>query len=380
MGMDFIVQFVSFFVIQTDDDKRYKHYQTLDGYDYEESELKTFLDGEFARIVKRKAERNPTSENVPTKIGRFTVEPGYELDSNPNYNLFRRLRTADTKERFLDYTDELVRAYLDTSAVRGGALIMIRAKWNQISDDPFLFLLKCDFEPKIARIADEKSLIAQVEMAISARNIKSIQYPHLPEDGAVDEWELKIHQASHARYFEDFLKYISYEKTMPEVLSEHVMDMVGRYIEEKFPETAVASDELQARERQLETEKFEIWAGKDKRDLQEQWTHEQVVEAANFIVEQKPDLELRFRLNDVMIKGLMSDYGTNVHLARVGDRYAVLILGEAFQFERGVSPVELLQPDELEHVLQRLADESSQPRAVGGTGGVRLERDDNVPY
>jgi hypothetical protein len=209
MSMDFIVQYASFFVIQTDGDKRYKHYQTLDGDDYEESELKSFLDGEFARIVKRKAERNPVTENVPTKIGRFQVEPGYELDSNPNYNLFRRLRTAESKERFLDYTDELVREYLDTSAVRGGALILVRAKWNQISDDPFLFLLKCDFEPKIARIADEKSLIAQVEMAISARNIKSIQYPHLPEDGAPDEWELKIHQASHARYFEDFLKYVS---------------------------------------------------------------------------------------------------------------------------------------------------------------------------
>lgn len=376
MSMDFFVQYVSFFVIQTDDDKRYKHYQTLDGEDYEESELKSFLDGEFARIVKRKAERNPLSENVPTKIGRFTVEPGYELDSNPNYNLFRRLRMAESKERFLDCTDELVREYLNTSSVRGGALIVIRAKWNQISDDPFLFVLKCDFEPKIARIADEKSLIAQVEMAISARNIKSIQYPHLPEDGAADEWELKIHQASHARYFEDFLKYVSYEKTMPEVLNEQVMDMVGRYIEEKFPETAVASSEEQAKERQIEAERFEIWATSDKRELQEQWTHEQVAEAAGLIALQKPDLELRFKLDDVTIKGMMSDYGTNVNLARVGDRYAVLIIGDAFQFERGVSPVELLQPEELEHVLLRLANDPPQRRV----GGVRLERDDDVPY
>ncbi|KIL38358.1 hypothetical protein SD70_26920 [Gordoniibacillus kamchatkensis] len=377
--MDFIVQYLSFFVIQTEGEaagagKRYKHYQTLDGEDYEDTELKTFLDGEFARIVKRKAERNPLSENVPTKIGRFTVEPGFELDSNPNYNLFKRLRQAESKEQFLNCGDELVRAYLDTSAVRGGALIIVRVRWYEVSDDPLIFVLKCDFEPKIARIADEKKLIAQVEMAISARNIKSIQYPHLPEDGAFDEWELKIHQASHARYFEDFLKYVSYEKTMPEVLNDHVMGMVGSYLEEQL-QAPDLSEERQ-RELQIEAEKYEVWAASEKRELQEQWPHERVAQATQWIVEQKPDLELKLKLDGVLVKGKMADYGSRIHLARIGGRYAVLVTGDAFEFEHGVSPVELLQPEELEQVLRRLEEEpETQARA-----GLHLDRDDELPY
>lgn len=372
--MDFIVQYLSFFVIQTESDKRYKHYQTLDGDDYEDSELKTFLDGEFARIVKRKAERNPLSENVPTKIGRFAVEPGYELDTNPNYNLFRRLRQAESKEQFLNFSDELLRAYLDTSAVRGGALIIVRARWYQVSDEPLLFVLKCDFEPKIARIADEKKLIAQVEMAISARNIKSIQYPHLPEDGAFDDWELKIHQASHARYFEDFLKYVSYEKTMPEVLNDQVMGMVSSYLEEQL-QAPDLSEERQ-RELQIEADKYELWAASEKRELQEQWPHEQVAEATQWMVEQKPDLELKLKLDGVLVKGKMADYGGRIHLARIGGRYAVLVTGDVFEFEHGVSPVELLQPEELEHVLLRLAEQPEPQRRAG----LHLDRDDELPY
>lgn len=90
--MKFAVQYISFFVIQGEGSdaasaKNYRHYQTLDENDYEDSALQQFLDGEFARIAKRKVERNPRTEQVPTKIGRF--------------------------------------------------------------DDPFVFILKCDFEPKL---------------------------------------------------------------------------------------------------------------------------------------------------------------------------------------------------------------------------------------
>lgn len=127
--VDFRMEYLSFFVIVTDGEdssssKRYKHFQTLDEEDYEDSEIKRFLDGEFTRIVKRKVERNPNTENAPTKIGRFMVEPGYELGSNQNYNLFQRLREADSKERFIGIADELVHIYMDTTAVRGGLLLL----------------------------------------------------------------------------------------------------------------------------------------------------------------------------------------------------------------------------------------------------------------
>lgn len=418
--MDFTVQYLSFFVIPTEDrepetGKRYKHYQTLDRDDYEESEIKSFLDGEFARIGKRKAELNAASENAPTKIGRFMAEPGQELASNPNYKLFQRLRTAHGKESFQEAGDELARMYVDTSAVRGGALIVASAVLTRYFDEPFVFVLKCDFESKIARVSDERSLISRVEMAISARNIKSIQYPNMPEEGMRDEWELKIHQASHARYFEDFLRYVSYEKSMPELVNERVLGMVQQYVEETGgeasawpplqpqavqdpdPEAAPYADpaadnagiaahsgrndwneatgsragdgdigkELppfyaQSAPRSPDNgrgptdERLERWAYSDKRGLQEEWPHEKVIEATAQLVELQPELELKLKLDHVVVRGKMADYGARIHLARVGDQYAVVIVGDAFQFDKGVSPVELLQPEELEQVAGRI--------------------------
>lgn len=353
--MQFHVHYLSFFVIRTDAEdadsgKRYKHYQTLDEEEYAQSELKGFLDGEFVRICRRKVEKHPNTEAAPTKIGRFIVEPGHDLTGNPNYNLMQRLREAEDKEQFLHLTDEMVRIYMETSAVRGGAFIVAAVQVYPYFEQPLLFVMKCDFEPKIARIADERSLISHVEMAISARNIKSIQYPHMPEEGMLDEWELKIHQASHARYFEDFLRFVSYEKPMPEVISEQVYTMVQHYIEEKW-EAAPEQEEGRYEEEQS----LEVWAASDKRELQERWTHEQVVEAAGQLIEQKPDLELRFKLGGVAVKGQLADYGSSIHLARHNGRYIAIIEGDAVQFEKGKSPIELLHPQELMDILGRIA-------------------------
>ncbi len=71
--MDFEIKFLSFYVIQVEGkdeqaNKQFKHFRTyLDTEEFEESELKDFLDGELKKIVKRKAERHPQSEQVPTK-------------------------------------------------------------------------------------------------------------------------------------------------------------------------------------------------------------------------------------------------------------------------------------------------------------------------
>lgn len=70
--MDFEIKFLSFYVIQVEGkdeqaNKQFKHFQTLDTEEFEESELKDFLDRELKKIVKRKAERHPQSEQVPIK-------------------------------------------------------------------------------------------------------------------------------------------------------------------------------------------------------------------------------------------------------------------------------------------------------------------------
>ena len=387
--MDFSVQYLSFFVIQTDapdsdSGKRYKHYQTLDSDDYADSELKSFLDGEFGRIVRRKVERHPATDSAPTKIGRFVVEPGYELDSNPNFNTFQRLRHSEDREQFLGFADELLRLYMDTSAVRGGAFIVVLAKLTKWFDDPILFVLKCDFEPKIARIADERSLISHVEMAISGRSIKSIQYPHMPEEGMLEPGELKIHQASHARYFEDFLRFVDYEKPLPAVMGEQMLGMVQHYMDQKWEQAML--DGHPAEGRAEEEQAFEIWAASDKRDLQERWTHDQVAAATAVMVEHKPDLSVSFKLDDFTIKGKLAEFGVSIHFAKHNGRYIAVIEGDQFQFERGMSPIELLQPPDLTELLDIIgtgggqADESADGEQSYGGGSSAADSDDAPPW
>lgn len=349
--MDFEINFLSFYVVQVDGNgdkvnKTYQHFQTLDRNSYNESELKDFLDGELAKIAKRKVDRHPKTEQAPTKIGRFIVEESYDLSSNPNYNLFERVRSAKTNHDFKETNEQIVNAYLNTSAVRGGVLLIASAKLRKYFDEPFLFIMKCDFEPKVASISDEKTLIKKVEMAITTKNMKSIQYPYMPEEGMIEKEELKIHQASHARYFEDFLKYVNYEMSMPEIVKTQVMDIVQEHIDDTYqPE----SDERE----QIESA-MEIWATSPKRELQERFTTEQVMEAAAQIVEHAPEIDLKLKLDHISVNGMLSDFGETLHIAKVNGRYLLLVEADTITFEKGFSPIELLKPDEISKVIDKI--------------------------
>lgn len=349
--MEFEVEYLSFYVVQVEGkgdqaDKRYKHFQTLNEEEYENSPLKDFLDGEFAKIVKRKVERHPKTDEVPTKIGSFIVEEGHDLTSNPNYNLFHRARFSESKEDFQQESEKFAIAYVDTSAVRGGAFIVARAKLRKYFDDAFVFILKCDFEPKVASISDETTLIRQVEMAITTKNMKSIQYPFMPEEGMIQDNELKINQSSHSRYFEDFLKYVEYGQSMPEIVKTQVIEMVRGHMEETF--------EPESEEREQLENAMEIWAASEKRELQERFEPEQVIEAAAQLIEHTPELELKMKLDHVSVKGLLADYGDSIHLAKLNGKYVLLIEADAVTFEKGVSPVEFAKPDEIGTVVERI--------------------------
>ncbi|MGG4547140.1 DUF3900 domain-containing protein [Rossellomorea marisflavi] len=349
--MDFTIQYLSFYLISVDGkgeeaDKRQKHFQTLTTATYEESPLKTFLDGELTKITKRKVDRHAKSENAPTKIGRFIVEPGHELTSNPNYNLFHKTRFAEDSDTFREATDQIVQMYLETSAIRGGAVIVATAKLTKFFDDPFVFIMKCDFEPKVATITDEATLIHNVEMAITTKGMKSVQYPYMPEDGMMDPAELKIHQASHAHYFENFLKWVEFEKSMPEIVKSQVYGMVKEHISETYAESSDERAEFE--------EAVEEWAISPKREMQERFTPEQVVEAAAQIVEQSPEVELKMRLDHMAVKAMLSDFGDRLHFAKVNDRYVLMIESDTVTFEQGFSPLEFLKPDDLHEVIERI--------------------------
>ncbi|KYG34338.1 DUF3900 domain-containing protein [Alkalihalobacillus trypoxylicola] len=349
--MDFNIQFLSFYVVEIDGkeeetQKRFKHFQTMNTEEFEESSLKEFLDGELQKIVKRKVERHPKSEQVPTKIGRFVTEAGYPLDSNSNYNLFHQARAAETKSEFQFASEKFIRIYLETSAVRGGAFLVASAVPRKFFDDPFVFIMKCDFEPKVATISDASSLIKKVEHAITTKNMKSIQYPFMPEDGMIEEAEVKIHQASHARYFEDFLKHVEYGEAMPSILKTQVLQMVQEHVKEEFQGTV---EEKQQFEHELE-----IWEASEKRELSERLDQHQVIEATSQIIEHTPEAEFKMKLGDTEIKANLADFGEHIHIAKVNGRYTLIIQADSITFEKGVSPIEFLKPDDLENVLKKI--------------------------
>ena len=357
--MKFHIDWLSFYLIEQpeseDSPKLVRMTRHLNHDEYEKSELRDFLDGEFARIAKRKVEENPRSDGTPTKLGRFILEPGHPLDSNPNYALLSRLVKAETSAESKVPCQELVQSYLRTSQVRGGVLIVVRTRL-ELLDERYVFILKCDFEQKTAVITDEKSLIANVQMAINAKNMKSIMYPYMIESGMNDPYHVKIHQFSHARYFEEFLRFIEYPQSVPQLVSEEVISLARQHIAFTYPE--------ETEERLREEEAIELIAASPKRELAEKWEHETVMEAMQIITDRQPEVELKFKLDHMTIRTLLADYGSSLHIAKVNGRYLVLLEGEMLQFERGVSPVEFVKPKELAEIVREI--ESRGSRTGGG--------------
>ncbi|WP_400163494.1 DUF3900 domain-containing protein [Brevibacillus sp. TJ4] len=358
--MKFNIDWLAFFLIEQpeheDAPKQVRMSRYMGHDEYEKSELRTFLDGEYARIAKRKVEPNPKSEGAPTKLGQFVLEPGHPLESNPNYALLQRLLAADTPSEGKQPCQELIQSYLRTSQVRGGVLIVVRTRL-ELLDERYVFILKCDFEQKTAVITDEKSLISNVQMAINAKNMKSLMYPYMIESGMNDPYHVKIHQFSHAKYFEEFLRYIEYPQTVSQLVAEEVISLARQHIQFQYPE--------ESEERQREEEAIELIAASPKRELSEKWEHDTVMEAMQIITDRQPEVELKFKLDHMQVRALLADYGSSLHIAKVNGRYLILLEGEMLQFERGVSPVEFVKPKSLAEVVREL--ENRSPRSVSAS-------------
>lgn len=347
--MEFSIQYVSFFVVEIDpqkDSRSYDHYQTMDEELFDRSALSHFLEGELKRIVKRKAQSHPNHAQAPTKIGQFVTEGEHPLDSNPNYALFQRALLAASVDDFKKGSVSFVETYLSTSAVRGGVFLVCQAKPKKYFDDPFLFLLKCDFQDDIAVLSDATTLLKKVERAITTKNMKSIQYPYMIEEGMLEHDKVKIHQASHARYFEDFLPFVEYGDPMPEVIKTQVHTMVQDHVNEVYTSDSTEKQEME--------ERLESWSVSETRELQEQLNHHQVVEATAAITAHIPDSKTTIKLGDVVVKFPLEVYGTNVHLAKLNDRYVLVVDAEQVTFDKHASPIEFLKPDHLEAVIQRM--------------------------
>lgn len=370
--MNFIIDWLSFYLIEQPEEedgiKQVRMTRYLGHDEYQRSELRDFLDGEFARIAKRKVEMNPKTDGTPTKLGQFVLEPGHPLDSNPNYALLNRLLAAETPSESREPCQELIQSYLRTSQVRGGVLIVVRTRL-ELLDERYVFILKCDFEQKTAVITDEKSLISNVRMAINAKNMKSLMYPYMIESGMNDPYHVKIHQFSHARYFEEFLRFIEYPQTVTQIVSDEVISLARQHIEYTYPE--------ESEERVREVEAIELIAASPKRELSEKWEHETVMEAMQIITDRQPEVELKFKLDHMQIRTLLADYGSTLHIAKVNGRYVVILEGEQLQFERGVSPVEFAKPKSLAEIVQEIESRSSCSPPMAAMPG---EPDDTPPW
>jgi len=349
--MKFSVDWLVFYVMEPDQGeqgaKQIRLTKALSHEEYQDSELKVFLDSEFAKIAKRKVEANPKSEGSPTKLGQFVVAEGHGVETNPNYVLLHKLLAAEEKNKAKEVGQEILQMYLRTAQVRSGVLILVKAKLERF-DDHFLFLLKCDFEQKTAVITDERTLISNVQMAINAKNMKAILYPHMIEPGMVDWYQVKIHQFSHARYFEEFLKFIDYPQTVTDIVSQEVVSLARQHIEMMYPEPEHVEERIR------EEEAIELMTASPKRELAERWEHETVMEAMHIITDRQPEVEMKFKLDYMQVKALLADYGTKVHIARANDRYLILLEGESLQFEKGISPVEFLKPRSLKEIVQEI--------------------------
>jgi hypothetical protein len=78
----------------------------------------------------------------------------------------------------------------------------------------------------------------------------------MTEEGIIESGELKINQALHARYFEDFLKFVEYGESMPEIMKSQVMTMVQEHVYETYEE--------HSQERQQFEHDLEIWEASPK--------------------------------------------------------------------------------------------------------------------
>ncbi|WP_444684364.1 DUF3900 domain-containing protein [Alkalicoccus luteus] len=347
--MDMHVQFVSFFTVQSGEGsvRQARLEQTVTASEYAGSALESFLHEEFRKMLKRKADRNPTSHKSATKVGQFIVEDGYELGSNPNYAMLENLRQAASAEALEKAAVRLADAYAGTNSARGGILMLVQLTVTEWSSQPFVLAAKCDFEDHIVTVgSSEGELLRQVNRAISTKGMKAVQFPHMPQEGMIEPWEVKIHQASHASYFEDFLPYVGYPETKREAAAVAVIESAREAVLSEF--------EDDSEERIAEEKVLEAWANTEERTLQNRWDEEQVREVSRPILDRNPEVKLKLKLDHMKIEGLLEDFGERLHIARKDDRYVIVLEGEAFSFDKEASPVEFLQPDDMAAVFERI--------------------------
>jgi hypothetical protein len=137
---------------------------------------------------------------------------------------------------------------------------------------------------------------------------------------------------------------------MPKKMKTQVMTMVQEHVYETYVGNRKESQQFE--------QEIEIWEASPKREIQERLTTEQVVEATAMIVEHTPEAELKMKLVDTHIKGMLADFGESLHLGKINGRYELLIEEDILSSEKGVSPIEFHKTDELGEIIEKITKRS----------------------
>ncbi len=54
------------------------------------------------------------------------------------------------------------------------------------------------------------------------------------------------------------------------------------------------------------------------------------------------------------MKALLADFGDQIHIDKVNDKYVPMIEADTLTFEKGGSPIEFLKSDDLEKIVKKI--------------------------
>ncbi|WP_286182181.1 DUF3898 domain-containing protein [Peribacillus sp. JNUCC41] len=154
-------------------------------------------------------------------------------------------------------------------------------------------------------------------------------------------------KASHARYFENFLKFVEYGESMPEIMKNQVIHMVMSMYPHNSKKTVTNCTNSKKRPKRVKSVKSRsvlkpIWSSKPQPRLSRD----------------TPEAELRMKLGSTSIKGLLADFGDSIHLGKINGKYVLMIESNTIEFDKGVSPIEFHGPDELQVLIEKIKNKS----------------------
>lgn len=93
-------------------------------------------------------------------------------------------------------------------------------------------------------------------------------------------------------------------------------------------------------------------------------TKEEVIEAMAKIAVPTPEIELKLKADHISAKALLADFEDQIHIAKVNDKYVLMIEVDSIVFEKSVLPIEFHKPDDLHEIIAKVANKNCENGCV----------------